>query len=76
MGILDYNLMTLLVPKPTIKKDKYCPVCNCGNIESHRIRICSDCQDELMPEGNEQDNEEPTINRSIGDYSGMYHTMY
>jgi hypothetical protein len=59
-----------------MKTDRYCSICNCGNIESHRIRVCSDCQDELMPEGNEQDNEEAIEHQSINDPSGFVHQNY
>jgi hypothetical protein len=67
MGLLDFDIMKLLVPDRVEKEpDKYCPVCNCGNIE-HGTRICSNCRIE------EINDEEPIEHQSINDPSGFLH---
>jgi hypothetical protein len=53
-------------------KDRFCPICACGNNKSENIRVCWQCQIELMPEG-EEGPEYETMNI---DYNGFYHTMY
>lgn len=48
-------------------EDKYCPLCDIGNIRSHNIKICWRCQEELMPE----EDQEPYYDGDIKDYSGF-----
>lgn len=35
-----------------IPEDTYCPICKCGDRESHKIEVCKFCQEKLKTEEN------------------------
>jgi hypothetical protein len=54
--------------------NKFCPICNCGNIDSHRIRVCNDCQSQLLPEGEDYDKfEDELVFPSVDEAGGFLH---